>query len=251
MTTENIIKLLVPTNFFIGDAQRCNKVFAVATMSDDTHRLIFRSSEKDDNGKFGWCVQGIDEDAFYVEPIDDARFFKAKSIRRIVRKYSDEHLDSIDMMGSNNVPYIKTIDTCKGAHIEYDADGIGTASRFDSLEKYQEIISELDWNIPVGSTSNCSTHYSIGGVAETTTGDIISIITGNFSGYFSMTPCRTYADGVAEGNYGTPTLGNDIRHCLDKFNKDVFDSQKYGCRLGQITRVLLKDGGELTPTIFE
>ena len=111
-----------------------------------------------------------------------------------------------------------------------------------TLENYFDMMERMAWRIPAGSTSNCSTHYDIGAVAMTSNDTPICIIFSKHDKRCFVTPVRTYADGTSYSNYGTPTVDLRAVDAVEKFNHDIIDSRQYGCKLGTIRKMIVKDG---------
>lgn len=85
-------------------------------------------------------------------------------------------------------------------------------------------------------------------IAETELGEYIGVlIQEDFNGIpIIITPCTFTTSGVIWDNYGTPTSGGDLINAVNRFNKDIFESRKFGClNYGQITRLYSNDGIEM------
>lgn len=85
-------------------------------------------------------------------------------------------------------------------------------------------------------------------VAETELGEYIGVLIQENLNHIPIiiTPCTFTTGGVIWDNYGTPTAGCNIVNAIHRFNKDIFETQKFGCHhYGQIVKMYSNDGVEM------
>ena len=122
----------------------------------------------------------------------------------------------------------------------YTEDGLMDRKIFDgTLEELHDLMEKNSWCLLAKDRCRQPEY-----IAETETCDVVVIeCRKDFLGYpVFVTAYIVTTDGVIHENYGTPTGGADITTAITHFNRNVFDSQKYGCRYGQIIRVVDKEG---------
>ena len=247
--TNETIDILVNSGWKIHDEfdNETIDIVAVAETEDQKTLVVLSSPVKDtERTKRFYFYQTINGKILSGGAYGDT--ITANNIAIAVEEFNETYREAPEFI-SKYVKPIKYLYSAKKRFFEFDEYGLDIESqRFNgTFEEGIELMGSLNWEIPVGTTSNCDEKYNIEAVARTVTNEVLAITKQeNFMGIpCFVTPCRFYIDGVAEGNYGTPTSGDFFQHAIVNFNKNIYDSQKYGCKFQQIVEVVTKNGNKL------
>lgn len=169
---------------------------------------------------------------------------KYSPIDTFIKRYS-EYVEMVPELEPISTVYMKNAIYTRF----YKTDGNIRPITFDgTLDDLKDLLGDT-WEVLDRHTKLKQISY----IAETELGEYVGVIIREDVGYtpIIITPCTFTTGGVIWGNYGTPTVGADIVSAVTRFNKDVFDSQKFGCKWGQIVRLYSNDGVEMGFPLIE
>lgn len=156
----------------------------------------------------------------------------------------------VEHLGIPSLSPIKSLYAKGGVFtIYYTEDGaIDRRDFYGDLDDLKDMMEYHAWYL----SSRDGGYKEIEYIAETETGDVVCVLTkSDWMGYpLIIAPAMVSTDGMVTDNYGTPVGGDSLNTAVNRFNRDIFDSQKYGCKYGQIERVLSKDGREYNFSIL-
>ena len=250
--TNETIKYLEESNWLIQSERNSENYQVVAVAeTEDQETIVILSTVVSDITKRFYFYQIMDMKL--INSYGDT--YVGDSIVNVIEERNEYYRNEPEFV-SKYIKPIKYLYTFKKRVYVFNEKGIDLdARRFSgTLEDAVELMESLNWEMPAGTTSNCSKFYSIKAVGRTNGDEIIVIIEsngGSFGYPVIVTPCSFYIDGVAEGNYGTPTGGKSMEHAIGKFNKDVFDSKRFGCRLNQIVELITKTGEHKSVDVYK
>lgn len=163
---------------------------------------------------------------------------KTRSVNTLVCKFA-EYVAPLQM---SSLSPIKSVYTRNDIFTRYyTEDGLIDRRIFSgTLEDLQDLMERNSWYLPAKDGGYKEVEY----IAETETCDVVAVLyRKDFLGYpVIATPATVTTDGIIYENYGTPAGGKDIEGAITRFNHNIFGSQQYGCKYGQIVRMIDKEG---------
>ena len=166
---------------------------------------------------------------------------KTRGINTLVCKFA-EYVAPLQM---SSLSPIKSVYTRNDIFTRYyTEDGLIDRRIFEgTLEDLHELMAMNAWCLLAKDGGYKNIEY----IAETETGDVVVVLYNkDFLGYpIIVAPATVTTDGVVYENYGTPAGGKDIEGAITRFNHNIFGSQQYGCKYGQIVRMIDKWGKTL------